>query len=560
MERDAKRVYPERELREVIAKSSPEAAEWRYIDLHRTLGGVTGNLMFKPFLDGVPGYDGVREQLNKKILRNIRRDINFFQYKTFLRYRQEPGSGAKYLMAFLAPVRYNDGYWMFHDMNETAGIFAQTLGLYSRMFGDGEFFANNEPFFDVFMSNYFVSNDWAWMASCAVEWGMGNNIDMLNAELPGWAGVARVKASLGRDAEADFARCMAAKAGVSTGARLRMADFYNSLNFPIPPHLTPVIHEMSGVRQEGMKRNHYLPLGVSQGYGEGWPSLWPTSISKGLLEHYIDGKDFYSTSKGVPAELLSFYRSSEGLAAPLRRYEEQFRAAAFRSKAPYLYSRIAGNAFLKEDRADLENMLYRTLRMPSCSARNLGAGVADWETGGMVILLDLLRRGAATDPHAGTVPAGDERGGRYVWETADSGRSEFRTVSGDAEPENVVDGAVSVRIDFPAATGGKQPVMFTRFDREAVVRNGCRALSFQLRAEQPGSLEIALPNHNWTKRMNTVLKLGDTHRNWTRMRLEFDRGLKGGGMTVEELRGELFLFNRGNTPLTVYLDDIRLEP
>ncbi len=560
VERDPKRIYPERELREVTAKSSAEAAEWRYIDLHRTLGGVTGNLMFKPFLDGAAGYDKEREQLNTKILRNIRRDINFFQYKTFLRYRQEPGTGAKYLMAFLAPVRYNDGYWMFHDMNETAGIFAQTLGLYSRIIGDREFFENNEPFLDAFMSNYFVSNDWSWMASCAVEWGMGNNIDMLNAELPGWAGLAQLKRALGRDAEADFARYMAAKTGVSTGARLMMTNFYNSLNFPIPPHLAPVIHEMSDVQQEKMKRNNYLPLGVSQGYGEGWPSLWPTSISKGLLKHYIDGKDFYSSSKGVPPELLVFYRSSEELAAPLRRYEEQFRAAASQNKAPYLYSRIAGNAFLKDNRADLENMLYRTMRMPDCSARNLGAGVADWETSAMVILLDLLRRSAATDPHAGTVPAGDERGGKFTWETADSGRSEFRMISGDAEPENVVDGAVSVRIDFPAATAGKQPVIFTRFDREAVTRNGCRALSFQLRTEQPGSLEIALPNHNWSKRMSTLLKLDDTNRNWTRVRLEFDRDLKTNGMTTAELRGELFLFNRGEEPLTVYLDDVRLEP
>ena len=101
----------------------------------RTLGGVAGNLMFKPYLDGVRGYDDTRARLNAKIARNIRRDIEFFQYKTFLRYRQEPFTGAWYLMAFIAPVRFNDGYWMFHDMNETAGIFLQTLGLYSRVAG-----------------------------------------------------------------------------------------------------------------------------------------------------------------------------------------------------------------------------------------------------------------------------------------------------------------------------------------------------------------------------------------------------------------------------------------
>ena len=257
-------------------------------------------------------------------------------------------------------------------MNETAGIFAQTLALYSRMIGDREFFERNEPFFDAFMSNYFVSHDWAWMASCAVEWGMGNNIDMLNAELSGWAGVARVKAFLGKETEADFARYVAAKAGASTGARLLMKEFYNSLNFPIPPHLAPVIHEMAGIKQEGMTRNAYLPLGVSQGYGEGWPSLWPTSVSAGMLKHYVDGKDFYSTSKGVPAELLAFYRSSEAMASPLRHYEAIYRDAAYSAKAPYLYSRIAGNAFLKSDRADLENMpIIGFYLQPSVGGRTL---------------------------------------------------------------------------------------------------------------------------------------------------------------------------------------------
>ena len=560
VDREPKRVYPERELREASAKHGSEAAEWKYIDLHRTLGGVTGNLMFKPFLDGVAGYDETRTRLDAKILRNIRRDINFFQYKTFLRYRQEPGSGAKYLMAFIAPVRYNDGYWMFHDMNETAGIFAQTMGLYSRMIGDREFFECNEPFLDAFMSNYFVSNDWAWMSSCAVEWGMGNNIDMLNAELSGWAGMTRVKAFLGKEGEADFARYMAAKAGASTGARLLMKEFYNSLNFPIPPQLAPVIHEMAGIRQEGMERNAYLPLGVSHGYGEGWPSLWPTSVSAGVLKHYIDGKDFYSTSKGVPAELLAFYRSSEAMAVPLRGYEAIFRDAAYRAKAPYLYSRIAGNAYLKNDRADLENMLYRTLGMPGCTARVLGAGLADWETPAMVILLDLLRRSAAEDRNAGTVPVGDERGGKFTWETAATGRTPVRVVSVDAEPENVADGAAAMRFDFPAPAPGVQPVVFTRFDREAVAKNGCRALSFLIKTEQPGELELILPRHDWAKKMTAHLKLDGTFRKWTRVRLEFDRDFQRDGVTPNELRGELFLYNRGTAPLSILLDGARFEP
>ncbi|MBS1370771.1 MAG: hypothetical protein HPZ91_12535 [Lentisphaeria bacterium] len=563
VERKKGRIYPERELREATSsKSGLEAANWNYIDLHRTLGGVTGNLMFKPYIDGVKGYDDTRARLNAKIDRNIRRDIEFFQYKTFLRYRPEPFTGAWSLMAFIAPVRYNDGFWMFHDMNETAGIFLQTLGLYSRMAGDPVFFESNEPYIDLFMSNYLTGNDWAWMASNAVEWGMGNNIDMLNAELSGWSGMVRIKEALGKPEEADFGRYMTAKAAVATGARLNQAKFYNSLNFPIPPHLAPVIHEMAEAEQSGSK-GAYLPLGVSQGYGEGWPSLWPTSISKGLLKHFIDGKDFYSTSKGVPFELLNFYRSNAKLAAPLRKYEGMYRDMAYRTNAPYLYSRIAGNASMQlpYDRADIERMLFRTLSMPECSAKSLGAGLADWEMPAMVNLLGMLVETAGEDQSAACVPAGDERNGAIRWETAGKG-AKFAIVRLDAEPENVADGAASVRFEFAAPAGGADAAVFTRFDRQAVQDKKCAALSFLVKSETPGALRIVLPNHDWTRRGSALLPLGDGTKEWKRVRLEFDRDLKMNANAVRpaDLRGELFLYNGGKTPVKVYIDDLRFEP
>ena len=565
VERREKTVYPERELREATSmKPGPEAAEWNYIDLHRTLGGVAGNLMFKPYLDGVRGYGDTRARLNAKIARNIRRDIEFFQYKTFLRYRQEPFTGAWYLMAFIAPVRFNDGYWMFHDMNETAGIFLQTLGLYSRIMGDPVFFASNEPYIDLFMSNLLVSHDWAWMGSSAVEWGMGNNIDMLNAELSGCAGMVRIKESLGRTDEADFGRYMAAKAGASTGARLLMSDFYNSLNFPVPAHLEPVIHEMAGAGQAESGKGRYLPLGVAQGYGEGWPSLWPTAVTPGLLKHFFDGKDFYSTSKGVPAELLAFYRSNEALAGPLREFEAKFREAAYRERAPYLYSRIAGNAGLKSpyDRADLERMLLRTLSMPGCSAQSLGAGTADWETTAMVILLDLLARNAGEIPAAGIAPAaGREKDDAAGWEVTGDGSGHAVIWSVD-EPENVADGPASACLDLAAASGGKTSAAFFRFDRQAIRENGFRAVSFLVKSETPGMLRLVLPDRDWTREAAAVLPIDGETKTWKRVRLELERDfkMKASGIAPENLRGELFLYNSGATPVRIYIDGFRFEP
>lgn len=566
------RIYPNRDLQDTVTRSTTEAPEWKYIDLHRSLGGVTGNLMFKPYLDGVGGYEEAKARLETKINRNIQRDIEYFQYKMFLLYRNEPFSGIPYLMAFLGPVRLNDGYRIFHDMNETAGIFLETMGLYSRMYGDLPFFRSNLPFIELFNSNVRSANDWSWMSSMAVEWGMGNNIDMLNAELTGWAGSCTVNTALGREEEADFARYMAAKAAVSTGARLFLQEFYNSLNFPIPPELGPVIHEMADIAQDAQIRNRYLPLGVSQGYGEGWPSLWPNAINEGLLSHFIDGKDFYSTSKGVPVELLNFYRSSPEMTKLLLNYEEQFRTFAFRKGRPYLYSRTAGRFYLDpENRKGISDTLFRTFVMPGCTAKILGAGLADWELTGMTIVLELLRQTADQDRTGDFVPVADEKNGRISWDIVDpkkgQPRPKYRQIRVDQEPENVADGAVAACFELAAPADGNQPVVFTRFDKKAVRDKNCTALSFLIKSQTPGTLDVVLPNVEWNKRLAVPVKLGEGTREWTRIRLEFERDFKmsENGMTPADLRGELFFFNgvipgQERAPITWYIDDIRFEP
>lgn len=553
-----KEIYPERELQEACSKHNIEAADNRYIDLHRTLGGVTGNLMFKPYLDAVSGRDEIRQRLNAKITRNIHRDINFFQYKMFLRYRQEPFTGEKYLMGFLSPVRYDDGFWIFHDMNETAGIFAQTLALYSRICRNRAFFEENEPFIDLFMSNFRVTQDFGWMASCALETGVGNNIDMLNAELSGWAGIVQIKQFLGKEEEADFARYMAARAGAATATRLIMADYFNTLNFPIPPHIAPMIHEMAGIAQDKLKRNHYLPLGVAHGYGEGWPSLWPTSISPDMVSKYAGGKDFYSTSKGVPVELLNFYKSNSLLSKPLLAFEEKFRQTACQSKKRYLYSRIAGKAFLQPGRMQLETMLYHTMHNPTCSARQLSFGIGDWEISAMVILLELLRQDAVEED---TLPFGDEKSSDYRWESAKSGKADFKQISRSDAPDEVADGEYAIQVEFPAASPGQTPVIFTRFDRQMFVDKQLRTLKFLIKAETPGTLKLVLPNQDWSRRAAFLLPVGGEPCKWQEVRLDLEKEFKlqQAGIFPDQLKGELFFYNNGKTPVKITLDALCWE-
>jgi len=565
---------PDRDLKEATSgKFTDDAPSWKYIDLHLTLGGVTGNLMFRPYLNGAPGNEDVKQQLETKINRNVRRDIEYYQYKTFLRYRKEPLSGNYYLAAFIAPVRYGSGYRTFHDMNETCGVVMQTLALYDLMYQDKDFLVSNERYFDQFMSYMHLYNDWTWMCSMAVEWGMGNNIDMLNAELTAWSGKYRLDQALGRQEEAAFDRYMAAKAAAATGARLFFGDFYNSLNFPIPAQLKPVIHEMTGSGQS-VERNQYLPYQLCQGYGEGWPSLWPAKLDKGTLKHTYDGKDLYSTSKGIPMELLNLYRSSPEMTAILVNYENIFRAYAYQENYAYLYSRIAGATYInREPRKEIEKRLYRGLNFGGMSAKNLGMGVADWETTAMTILLEMLRETADSDDSRFTVPVSDEKSGKIVWEAvepkAGSGQTKpaCQTVTGDKEPANVGDGFMALKVTMAAPAAGNVPVIFTRFDKDKVIGQNCRALSFLIKSDDAGgTLDLALPETNWKKTPVFSLKIDETMKDFQRVRLEFDRDFKFNklGLTVKDLRGELFLYN-GQVPnlprkaLTVYLDDIRFE-
>lgn len=553
-----KELYPERELHEACSKHNTEQANNKYIDLHRTLAGVTGNLMFKPYLDAVPGHDEVKQRLNAKIVRNVHRDINFFQYKMFLRYRQEPFTGFKYLMGFMAPVRYNDGYWIFHDMNETCGIFAQTLALYSRICRDRAFFEENEPFIDLFMSNFRVSQDFGWMASCALENGVGNNIDMLNAELPGWAGVAQIKHFLGKEDEAGFARYMAARAGAAVGTRLIMADYFNTLNFPIPPHVAPMIHEMAGIAQAERKRNQYLPLGVSHGYGEGWPSLWPTSISLDMLGPYACGKDFYSTSKGVPIELLNFYKSSSLLSNPLLSFEEKFYQKAYQNKRGYFYSRIAGKMFLQPDRKRLETMLGWTMHNPAGSARQLSFGRGDWEVSAMVIILELLRQSAGDE---NVLYFGDEKSSDYHWESAKSGMADFKKISRRDQPDKVADGEYALLVSFPAASREKTPVVFTRFDTKIVAEKPLRTLKFQVKAETRGTLSLVLPSQDWSRRATFPLQVGMEPGKWQKvtLNLEDDFKIQQKGIRPDQFRGELFVYNKSRASVKIILDALHWE-
>ncbi|MCK6487620.1 MAG: hypothetical protein L6R48_04635 [Planctomycetes bacterium] len=378
-----------------FAKATQEVRGMPFIDLHRNLGGTWGLVELQPYLAGLAGHQEVKDLMAAKIARNLRRDVSFFQYKTLLRWRTEPNAGGSYPITFLGPVRWNDGYRIFHDQNETVAIVLYACEAWAETTGDDAFLAANRPYLEANARYLTTLNDWAWMSSMAVEWGMGNNIDMLNSELPAWAALQRIRARLGDRAGAGFAGYMAAKAAVSASARFHFGPYYNGLRFPDLLKLSAETHEMAAMGQTAAKGGRFLPYGVANGYGEGWPSLWPNDLGASYLTHNLVGIDIYNHSKGVCAELLEAYRFPAVLAV-LTRFEQAFIAASRAKGWPISYSRIACLGALTGDLAGARAELQRSLAHPGLTAKVLGAGTADWEIPSMVMLLDLLGRGGAS--------------------------------------------------------------------------------------------------------------------------------------------------------------------
>lgn len=392
VDRQPGRPSPTRDLdRLTTASSSQEVRGGPFIDLHRNLAGTWGDILLKPYLDAAPGLEDAKAMLTDKIARNLVRDVGFFQYKTFIRYRMEPKGGGRYPAIFLGPVRFEGGQRIFHDLNETAAIVAYAFDAWLQTGGEAAFVRCNLPFLAAATDFMRRCNDWAWMSSMAVEWGMGNNIDMLNSELPCWAALHRLHARLGDQDRAGFAAYMAAKAAASSTARFFLGDFYNRIGFPDLLNITAVTHEMQAMGQVAAKAGTFLPFGLANGYGEGWPSLWPNEMGAGYLRHNLIGLDIYNHSKGVCGELPRAYRS-EPVRRVLRGYEQAFRAACAKAGQPLLYSRIIGYAIAMDDDSEVRPALAAVLAHPGATARILGAGTADWEVPSMVLLLDRLVR------------------------------------------------------------------------------------------------------------------------------------------------------------------------
>lgn len=128
-------------------------------------------------------------------------------------------------------------------------------------------------------------------------------------------------------------------------------------------------------------------------------------------------------------------------------------------------------------------------------------------------------------------------------------------------------GGKAIKITMPAPKGQGVPVVIKRFPKTLLADNDYQVLSFWIKSETGGAIDIVLPIDDWKARLSATVPLTDKMGKWTKVRLNLreDMGLKNvGKWTLRDLRGEFFIYNgmegRGNRPAATFLiDGITLE-
>ncbi len=130
-------------------------------------------------------------------------------------------------------------------------------------------------------------------------------------------------------------------------------------------------------------------------------------------------------------------------------------------------------------------------------------------------------------------------------------------------------GAKALRVEMPAKSAGPgTSVTFQAFPKEqlAKLKNGnYDYLTFWLKAENSGTIEVILPKQDWKDSLAANIFL-DPSSGWRKVRLNLreQMGLKNKKWALDELRGEFFIFNRfdsspSETPAVFQIADVELE-
>ncbi len=253
------------------------------IDLFAWNFGMTTALQGGLLLD-----ESNRMKLEERCRNRFIEPIELYQYKNFVRHREEPFSGLKY------PISFNSYYpnttvyapgmgtkIIYGDGNEACTVTSWVGRQLADVYGHAGLVRSNWHFFREIMRYNLFIDDYAFHAGSCREFGAGAWIDMLNGEYAGMVYFSRLAELAGDDATAEHALYRAAKRMLPTLMRLHFKSY---LNRAMPEFDTSAIRLVTGFGEDGVKTMRF-----------------PTG-------NFVTAMDLFDLSQGSPGVLYRLYR------------------------------------------------------------------------------------------------------------------------------------------------------------------------------------------------------------------------------------------------------------
>ncbi|MBN2450027.1 MAG: hypothetical protein JXR77_06540 [Lentisphaeria bacterium] len=172
----------------------------------------------------------MRERVDAHFRTRYWETLNFYPHKCFVQQKREPWTGVEYLISFVWPVQTQYGYRNYNDANEASGINAYCFANYARYYGDWVTLRANWNLCRRLYEYLPRVNDWAVMASGALEYWRVAGLDMLNSEPYGGLAFAYAAAQTGHGEDELTGLVLGARALVPAVARFGLAEYLRSVS------------------------------------------------------------------------------------------------------------------------------------------------------------------------------------------------------------------------------------------------------------------------------------------------------------------------------------------
>ena len=215
--------------------------------------------------------------------------IELYQYKDFVRFREEPFTKLRYPIMFNSfytnSTVYQDGFGskvIYGDSNEACTVAVWVAQQLSDVFGQAGLVRSNWSFFKQIMRQNLYIDDYAFHSGSCREFGVGAWIDMLNCEYPGMVCFARLAALVQDKDMEEQATYRAAKKMIPTLMRLSFKEYI----------------------ARSVNEQNVQELGIVTGFGEeGFKNMrFPSNNF-----NFINAMDLFDFSQGYPGCLNQLY-------------------------------------------------------------------------------------------------------------------------------------------------------------------------------------------------------------------------------------------------------------